>query len=628
LVVASRRGGLAGRLGVRGLVVLGVLVPLVGLAALAGRDVADRLAGRDASTSLQAATDELQEAVTLRAEIATEEIGSTVLGLVQDAERDQLTVTGFDQAAVRAELVTVRDAVDRHRTRWSSPGLDAALAELDALRDRLDGGDSGRRDVADTFAAVNAGLAAQWAEQMAEIESIADRTPLTGDIRARLRTLRETVGAFEHAGPRVNAALQILLDAPTPEAIAALVDTTARFQVAAEQAGPLPGTAADRAWQAFADDPAVARLEAILTQAANVAAGGPPPWAELDVGLLAAGLDDGRIWGAHLVALVEAATADLSEAAGARADADAAGVRTEALRAGLLVALSLLGALLTARSLVRPAVDLEVAARRVQAGEFDLPPVPVRGPREMTATVTAFNDMAATLAAVEDHTVALAEDPDSIVLDEPLPGRTGQAMQAAIDHLRNRMADAETHRAELHQAATHDGLTGLLNRSAAYVEVERELARAARDGQRLLAMYVDLDGLKALNDTHGHQAGDEAIVRTAEALAATTRAADIVARLGGDEFVVVGPVPPGGPDAIAAFAQRVHGAVGHQRVTVDDGTGIGLRCSVGVALSGVGVQTAEQLVRAADSAMYRAKVAGRDRVDVSDLDLGPDPQLV
>jgi len=234
--------------------------------------------------------------------------------------------------------------------------------------------------------------------------------------------------------------------------------------------------------------------------------------------------------------------------------------------------------------------------------------------RELAATVEAFNDMAATLAAVEHHAVALAEDPDSPVHADPLPGRTGQAMQAALDRLRSSISAAEQHRAELTELATRDGLTGLLNRTAAMDLVERELARARRDGSTLLALYVDLDGLKALNDTQGHAAGDEAIRRTADALAATTRDADVVARLGGDEFLVVGPVPPNGHSGVAAFADRVHRAVSDRVIELEDGSTVRLGCSVGVAVSCPDVASADSLVRAADVALYRAKEAGRGRV--------------
>jgi diguanylate cyclase (GGDEF)-like protein len=254
----------------------------------------------------------------------------------------------------------------------------------------------------------------------------------------------------------------------------------------------------------------------------------------------------------------------------------------------------------------------------VEAGDFESDPVPVRGPMELRETVLAFNDMTATLAAVEDHAVALAEDPTSTVLDDPLPGRTGLALQQAIDRLRTSVHQAETHRAELFELATHDGLTGLLNRAAAFTAIQHDLSRARRDGTQLLALYVDLDGLKLLNDSYGHDVGDEAIARTADALRSTTRDSDVVARLGGDEFMVVGPVPEGGRDEIAAFAERIRAAVSLQTVRVGASGAAPLRCSIGVALSDDRTGSAEALIRAADEAMYAAKHAGRDRIAWTD----------
>jgi len=204
------------------------------------------------------------------------------------------------------------------------------------------------------------------------------------------------------------------------------------------------------------------------------------------------------------------------------------------------------------------------------------------------------------------------------VLDDPLPGRTGLALQQAIDRLRTSVHQAETHRAELFELATHDSLTGLLNRAAAFTAIQHDLSRARRDGTQLLAFYVDLDGLKLLNDSYGHEVGDEAIARTADALRNTTRDSDVVARLGGDEFMVVGPVPEGGRDEIAAFAERIRAAVSLQTVQVGDDEAAPLRCSIGVALSDDRTESSEALVRAADEAMYSAKHAGRDRIAWTD----------
>jgi len=617
--VTARRRPHVGGLRLRSVLLLGMVIPLLGVTGVAARAVAGRLDRRDASAALRDETEELRQIVGDRAAYADEEIRSTAVALAHDVGVTQDELGGVGDGDLVAQLEAARRAVDASRTAEAPAALADALADLDDLRASLDAGRAGHRDVVDTFVSLNGALNDQVGRKLRRIERIADREPLPGDVRARLRTLRASVLAFEQGAPRVNTALEILLEAPTPELLATLVRADARFDVAVEQADPVPGTEAARAWRALQEDPAVERTEATLALAVAVGSGQTPPWQETDIGLVIAGVGDGARWGERLIGLVQASALDLSESADGHAEADAARVRTEVLRTAALLVASVAVALLTARALARPAADLEAAARRVEQGEFDTQPVPVRGPREVSATVSAFNDMAATLAAVEDHAVALAEDPASPLLDEALPGRTGQAMQAAIDRLRRSLDEAEAHRAELAQLASHDGLTGLLNRTAAYLQIERELARAQRQGESLLAVYVDLDGLKQLNDTYGHHVGDAAIVRTAEALHATTRRADVVARVGGDEFMVVGAVPSGGPEAVVAFAERLHDAVAEQTVPLPDGTDRPLRCSVGVALSDTAGDTTEDLVRAADAAMYRAKAGGRGGVVASGL---------
>jgi len=612
--VRTAREPLTSRLGMRGLLLLGVLVPALGLAGFAAGSIQDRIERRDASGGLQEATETLREAVEFRAAIAREEVFATAIGLANDfgvGRAGLATVTGSEMLE---QLAAVRSEIDDGRARFAGPSVAAELDDLDGLRAGLDRRSAGREDVIRTFTELNRALASQTAGQMQRIEELADRRALDGDVRARLRTLRGAIDAFHEGAPRINAALEILLVAPTPAALADLAAADARFEMAFQHAVPQPGTRASSAWDAFTSDAAAVRTESIIATARDVATGERPPWGTAELGLVLDGLGDGERWGMRLIALVEAAAYDLSESAGAHAAEDDDAVRDQVLQAAALVVLSVGVALWTSRTLVGPVTDLEGAARRVERGEFDLPPVHPRGPREVSATVTAFNDMAATLAAVEEHSVALAEDPNAALLDDPLPGRTGQAMQAALDRLRRSVEDAEHHRVELFELATRDGLTGLRNRAAAYSEIERELARTQRDGQPLLAVYVDLDGLKQLNDEHGHQAGDEAIRRTADALRATTRQADVVARLGGDEFLVVGRVPEGGPEAALAFAERIHEAVRTQGVPVTGGRRVTLRCSVGVVLSNPIADTAETLIRAADAAMYRAKASGRDRV--------------
>ncbi len=623
--MSSQRVGTGiGWLRIRSVILLGLLVPVLGLAVISGREIAGKQDERDASVRLRDAADQLRAGIDFRSAVATEEIHSTVLGLALDLGIDADDTEQIDARRVRADLADARGAVDDARAEEAGPVVADELRRLDDLRADLDAGRAGRDAVSDVFTELNLALAEQWEVDLAEIERTADLQPQTGAVRARLRTLRYSIEAFSLGGPRINTALELLLDGPTTAATERLVGLNDRFAMAVLRATPPEGSAAERAWRTFEQDESVAITESTLSAAVDVGLGSSPPWQELELGLVAAGLADGERWGLLLTEVVGAAARDLSEAADAHAADAGYDVRNETLLAAGLVLASVAVGLVTAAALARPARDLQAAARRVEAGDFESDPVPVRGPSELRETGVAFNDMAATLAAVEDHAVALAEDPDDPVLDDPLPGRTGLALQQAIDRLRTSVHQAETHRAELFELATHDGLTGLLNRAAAFTAIQRDLSRARRDGTHLLAFYVDLDGLKQLNDTYGHDVGDEAIVRTAEALRTTTRESDVVARLGGDEFMVVGPVPEGGREEIAAFAERIRAAVSLQSVTLDHDEAAPLRCSIGVALSDERTATAEGLVRAADEAMYAAKHAGRDRI--AWVDASPEPR--
>jgi diguanylate cyclase (GGDEF)-like protein len=173
------------------------------------------------------------------------------------------------------------------------------------------------------------------------------------------------------------------------------------------------------------------------------------------------------------------------------------------------------------------------------------------------------------------------------------------------------MRDAEERRRELEVAATHDGLTGLLNRNAAIETIERDLAIASRTGAQVAVLFVDLDGLKQLNDQQGHATGDEGLRLVADALRETTRASDTVARLGGDEFLVA--TIHGNEASAQALAERIRRAVTNQRVVGPAGP-TPLRCSIGIALSDPTITSADLLIHRADSALYVAKGQGGNRV--------------
>ena len=192
------------------------------------------------------------------------------------------------------------------------------------------------------------------------------------------------------------------------------------------------------------------------------------------------------------------------------------------------------------RVLTRPLKRLATTALQVHSGDFEVASLPETGPKEVVTTTAAFNDMASTLKAVEAKAVALAaEDLSNLELLTPLPGRTGRALQASVDTLAARIRERELQRYLLHEAATHDPLTGLLNRAAVLEHLTNDVSRRRQAGETVAVIFIDLDRLKPLNDTYGHEAGDAAILGTGIALLEATGSCDVVGRLGGDEFLLV-----------------------------------------------------------------------------------------
>lgn len=158
---------------------------------------------------------------------------------------------------------------------------------------------------------------------------------------------------------------------------------------------------------------------------------------------------------------------------------------------------------------------------------------------------------------------------------------------------------------QLARSASTDALTGLPNRRALDAELARMLARCRRDGSSLAVAFVDLDGLKAINDRLGHAAGDELLSQVARAIESRCRAGDFVARVGGDEFVVLAPVmSESASRATCALAANLSGAT--RGTYCIGGENVDYRgASVGVVIAGD--EDAAALIGRADAAMYASK---------------------
>ena len=168
----------------------------------------------------------------------------------------------------------------------------------------------------------------------------------------------------------------------------------------------------------------------------------------------------------------------------------------------------------------------------------------------------------------------------------------------------------ETQRTQLAALVGHDQLTGLPLSAIAMDRLEVQLASARRTGRRAALLFVDLDGFKAINDRHGHSAGDHVLVNAAHRLRAALRETDTVARVGGDEFVVIlGDLTAAGTAAEVADKVLAEIACAFNW----DGHALHVGASIGVALFPDHALTGDGLRAVADTAMYEAKKHGKNR---------------
>ena len=165
-----------------------------------------------------------------------------------------------------------------------------------------------------------------------------------------------------------------------------------------------------------------------------------------------------------------------------------------------------------------------------------------------------------------------------------------------------------------------DPLTGVANRRFFERRLEEEMQRLARDGQALACMLVDIDHFKQVNDRFGHQAGDHVLKHIVQVLGRDLRASDVLARYGGEEFILL--LPNTSPTQAAAIAERLREAVAEQafafapksplRITIS----LGLACVPASRKGAEGISGAE-LIQRADTALYQAKAAGRNRLVIA-----------
>jgi diguanylate cyclase (GGDEF)-like protein len=163
---------------------------------------------------------------------------------------------------------------------------------------------------------------------------------------------------------------------------------------------------------------------------------------------------------------------------------------------------------------------------------------------------------------------------------------------------------------QLRHLATHDTLTGLPNRRLLADRIDTAIRRAHREGSKVSVMFIDLDGFKQINDTQGHDAGDEVLKTVAERLTAQSRETDTVARLGGDEFVVVYTDVTENAK-MAPLAERVLAAL-DQEISLSNDRDVHIGGSIGIAFYPDDGGDSDSIMKAADEIMYAVKRRGKN----------------
>jgi diguanylate cyclase (GGDEF)-like protein/PAS domain S-box-containing protein len=191
------------------------------------------------------------------------------------------------------------------------------------------------------------------------------------------------------------------------------------------------------------------------------------------------------------------------------------------------------------------------------------------------------------------------------VLDHE-PGHEAAVLVHAVDVTEQRLAERR-----MKHLADHDPLTGLLNRRGFGAALQNQLAHTRRYGASGALLMLDLDGFKVVNDTRGHDAGDQLLVQVAAELRTCLRETDVIARLGGDEFAVI--LPRETLEDATVVADKVIERLRECRLGAAGPGSPGATVSIGVAPFTSDYERGEDVLREADLAMYSAKGAGRNR---------------
>ncbi len=612
-----------------------MLIPLTVSLGLASTVVVNKLSSRHEAVATRQASLDLDSLLRARVDVYAEYVASQSIVTARAYNVAPAVLDSLLGANVQAELVAARRAVD-HQTTFAPHGsLHADHTQLEALRRSVDAATATPEQVTTLFTHIDSTVEDSWQDiydHLVDTSESSD-TPTT---RHRLQALGLsfqgfTAGIGEESLQGGGSLETLLTAAGTPRQLQSLIVSHQQFTDSTRTFPGSLGPRATEAWKALTNDPMNNRFSAYVRTAITVGLGHlPPPVATSSTGITSIARTE-VVWASSLSALVLASSADLRTATAAQAGSATATLLVTCLLMVLFFGVAMGAVYVLGRQVRRPLDRMVAAASSVREGELEIPLLDESGPKELAMAAAAFNEMAATLRAVQMQAIALSGgDLDDPVLRRQLPGRTGAALQTALDELHQSVQSGELEREALFERATRDSLTGLLNRGAALEALELDLASVRRSqGEQVLTLFfIDLDDLKSVNDSIGHDGGDAAIRAVADALRATTRASDVAARFGGDEFVV-GWIGSRDSQVPALLAQRIgaHVAASH----IGDGDHpVALACSIGVAVSEPSDTAIGMVIERADQALYDAKAHGKGQTRwFSQIDVEPaDAQVI
>lgn len=472
-------------------------------------------------------------------------------------------------------------------------------------------------DVRRAFEAADAGIQEALATEIVHLDDLLGRSSPSQDLLAaidELMWLNRVVAQTNRQLPLLfDVVLSIFTEEMSGRPLADLTAVTGWYDEEASILDAVLEGDAGRLWRAMRADPAVVEFENTIESVTQVGA------EVID------DADPADLAGLATVGFArEEQHIDVFQASARHASELAAATRADLRRDAILRAVLLLVTLgvtvtlvvLVARSISRPLRRLASAATALTRGDLDAAAdTGDGGPSEVEVVRAAFDDLVVNVTVFDAQADALAHNRfDDPALELPVAGRLGASLQLSVAHLSQTMAEGERLHTELVHQATHDSLTGLANRAAAQFALDSAVGRARRSGDAVAVLFIDLDDFKKMNDTFGHAAGDHVLIEVAQRLRSVVRSDSVLARLGGDEFLVV--VEGESVNDLVGLGERLIAEV--NRPIDLAGTAVHVGASVGIAvLDDLGDSSAD-LLRSADIAAYRAKAAGRGRVELFD----------